>query len=80
MPNEPKAGYSALRSKNSSGFMSSRAFQPPPLENSEKSELRLQLAEAQEQCIEMAVDAGDLQAEIKALRAQLADVEQESDE
>ena len=38
----------------------------------ENAELRFQLAEAQEQCIEMAVDAGALQAEIDALRAELA--------
>ena len=38
---------------------------------SENAELRLQLAEAQEQCIEMAVDAGELQAEIEVLRAEV---------
>ena len=38
----------------------------------ENAELRLQLAEAQEQCIEMAVDAGLLQAEIEDLRLKLA--------
>ena len=38
----------------------------------ENADLRLQLAEAQEQCIEMAVDAGNLQAEIEALRAEIA--------
>ena len=38
----------------------------------ENADLRLQLAEAQEQCIEMAVDAGALQAEIEALQAQIA--------
>ncbi|MGU3359085.1 hypothetical protein ACLBWX_01995 [Methylobacterium sp. M6A4_1b] len=38
----------------------------------ENTELRLQLAEAQEQCIEMAVDAGALQAEIDALRDEVA--------
>jgi uncharacterized protein involved in exopolysaccharide biosynthesis len=41
----------------------------------ENAELRLQLAEAQEQCIEMAVDAGALQAEIDALRAELAELQ-----
>ncbi|WP_336489698.1 hypothetical protein [Methylobacterium nigriterrae] len=43
----------------------------------ENAELRLQLAETQEQCIEMAVDAGELHAEIEALRAQLAAAERE---
>ena len=38
----------------------------------ENAELRLQLAEAQEQCIEIAVDAGAFQAEIDALRAKIA--------
>lgn len=37
----------------------------------EISELRQQLAEAQEQCIEMAVDAGHLHAEIRRLRREL---------
>jgi len=37
----------------------------------ENAELRLQLAEAQEQCIEMAVDAGLLQVEIDALRREI---------
>jgi uncharacterized protein involved in exopolysaccharide biosynthesis len=40
----------------------------------ENAELRLQLAEAQEQCIEMAVDAGALQAEIDGLQAELAEL------
>ena len=40
----------------------------------ENAELRLQLAEAQEQCIEMAVDAGVLQAEIDALQAEIAEL------
>jgi septal ring factor EnvC (AmiA/AmiB activator) len=40
----------------------------------DNAELRLQLAETQDQCVELAVDAGDLQAEIEALRAQLAEV------
>ena len=35
-------------------------------------ELRLQLAEAQEQCVEMAVDAGHLHAAIGDLRRELA--------
>jgi uncharacterized protein involved in exopolysaccharide biosynthesis len=38
----------------------------------ENSELRLQLAEVQDQCIEMAVDAGHLHAEIRRLRRELA--------
>lgn len=39
---------------------------------SEIVELRLQLAEAQDQCVEMAVDAGYLHAEIDDLRRELA--------
>jgi hypothetical protein len=35
----------------------------------EKADLRLQFAEARDQCIEMAADAGALQAEIEALQA-----------
>ncbi|WP_147028165.1 hypothetical protein [Methylobacterium oxalidis] len=46
----------------------------------ENAELRLQLAEAQEQCVEMAVDAGELHAEIETLRERLAEVERERDE
>ena len=42
-------------------------------------ELRAQLAEAQEQCVELAVDAGELHAEIEALRARLAQAERERD-
>ena len=45
----------------------------------ENAELRLQLAEAQEQLIEMAVDAGELNAEVEALRVQLAHVEKQRD-
>ena len=45
----------------------------------ENVELRLQLAEAQDQCVELAVDAGELHAEIEALRARLVDVERERD-
>jgi uncharacterized protein involved in exopolysaccharide biosynthesis len=41
----------------------------------EISELRQQLAEAQDQCIEMAVDAGHLHAEIGRLRRDLAAAE-----
>lgn len=45
----------------------------------ENTELRLQLAEAQDQCVELAVDAGELHAEVEALRAQLVEVERERD-
>lgn len=39
----------------------------------ENVELRAQLAEAQEHCIELAVDAGELQVEIEVLRLELAE-------
>lgn len=39
----------------------------------ENSELRLQLAELQDQCVELAVDNGALHAEIEALRRELAE-------
>ena len=45
----------------------------------ENTELRLQLAEAQDQCVELAVDAGELQAEIEALRARLAEATDQRD-
>jgi hypothetical protein len=45
----------------------------------ENAELRLQLAEAQDQCIELAVDAGELHVEITALRVRLAHVEKQRD-
>ena len=45
----------------------------------ENTELRFQLAEAQDQCVELAVDAGQLHAEVEALRARLVDVERERD-
>jgi regulator of replication initiation timing len=45
----------------------------------ENAELRLQLAEAQEQLVEMAVDAGELNVEITALRLRLAHVEKQRD-
>jgi septal ring factor EnvC (AmiA/AmiB activator) len=45
----------------------------------ENAELRLQLAEAQDQLIEMAVDAGELQALIEGLRAELAEARAERD-
>jgi len=35
----------------------------------ENAELRQQLADVQDQCVELAIDAGDLHAEIEALRA-----------
>lgn len=45
----------------------------------ENAELRLALAEAQEQCVELAVDAGELHATIKELQARLAAIEAERD-
>ena len=45
----------------------------------ENVELRLQLAETQEQLVEMAVDAGELHVEITALRLRLARVEKQRD-
>ena len=45
----------------------------------ENAELRLQLAEAQEQLVEMAVDAGELHVEITALRVRLAHIEKQRD-
>ena len=46
---------------------------------SENAELRLQLAEAQDQCVELAVDAGEFHAEVEALCAQLAEVSEQRD-
>jgi hypothetical protein len=43
----------------------------------ENVELRAQLAEAQDQCIELAVGAGELQVEIDRLRVRLAVVERD---
>lgn len=43
----------------------------------ENTELRLQLAEVQDQCIELAVDAGELHAVIEVLQRQLADAHAE---
>jgi len=43
----------------------------------ENAELRQQLSEMQEQCVELAVDAGELHAEIESLRAQLAQAEKD---
>ena len=45
----------------------------------ENSELRLQLGETQDQLIEMAVDAGELQARIESLEAELAEARAERD-
>jgi len=45
----------------------------------ENAELRQQLADVQDQCVELAVDAGELHAEIEALRAWLAQTERERD-
>nr|WP_018046184.1 MULTISPECIES: hypothetical protein [unclassified Methylobacterium] len=45
----------------------------------ENSELRLQLAHLQDECIELAVDGGELHAEILALRAQLAELVEQRD-
>lgn len=43
----------------------------------ENAELRLALATAQDQCVELAVIAGELHGEIEALRRRLAEVEQD---
>ena len=45
----------------------------------ENAELRQQLAAVQEHCVELAVDAGELHAEIEALRGRLAQTERERD-
>jgi len=45
----------------------------------ENAELRQTLANVQDQCIELAVDAGELHAEIEALRAQIALTEKDRD-
>lgn len=45
----------------------------------ENAELRFALAEAQEQCVELAVDAGELHATIKELKARMAVLEAERD-
>lgn len=52
----------------SSGTQNTTKFLAVALEN---AELREQLAEVQNQCIELAVDAGGLYAGIKILRTQL---------
>ena len=48
--------------------------------STENAELRLQLAEVQDECIELAVDAGNLHTEIEDLRVRLAVAERERDE
>ncbi|KQP86008.1 hypothetical protein [Methylobacterium sp. Leaf117] len=45
----------------------------------ENAELRQQLADVQDQCVELAVDAGELHAEIEILRARLAQAEKDRD-
>lgn len=45
----------------------------------ENAELRQTLAEVQDACVELAVDAGDLHAEIEALKARLAETERDRD-
>ncbi|KQT74817.1 hypothetical protein ASG51_22885 [Methylobacterium sp. Leaf465] len=45
----------------------------------ENAELRQQLADVQDQCVELAVDAGEQHAENEALRIQLAQAERERD-
>lgn len=45
----------------------------------ENVELRQSLAEVQDQCVELAVDAGELHAEIEALRSGLAQAERDRD-
>lgn len=45
----------------------------------ENAELRQALAEVQDQCVELAVDAGELHAEIKVLWARLVEVERDRD-
>lgn len=45
----------------------------------ENGDLRAQLAEVQDQCVELAVDAGELHADLDALRARLAEAERDRD-
>jgi septal ring factor EnvC (AmiA/AmiB activator) len=45
----------------------------------ENTELRQHLAEVQDQCVELAVDAGELHAEIEGLRVRLAQAERDRD-
>ena len=46
----------------------------------ENAELRLALATAQDQCVELAIDAGGLHGEIEALRLRIAELEQDRTE
>lgn len=45
----------------------------------ENTELRQQLAETQDQCVELAVDAGELHIEIQALQDELVRVQADRD-
>lgn len=45
----------------------------------ENAELRQQLAEVQDQCVELAVDAGEQHAENDALRGRLTEAERDRD-
>ncbi|NEU14879.1 hypothetical protein G3T14_22745 [Methylobacterium sp. BTF04] len=45
----------------------------------ENAELRQTLAEVQDQCVELAVDAGEMHAENTELRRRLAEAERERD-
>jgi septal ring factor EnvC (AmiA/AmiB activator) len=45
----------------------------------ENAELRQQLSESQDACVELAVDAGELHAEIEVLRARLVQAERDRD-
>ncbi|TXN54059.1 hypothetical protein FV241_25665 [Methylobacterium sp. WL2] len=45
----------------------------------EVAELKQQLAETQDQCVELAVDAGELHAQIQALQDELARVRADRD-
>lgn len=45
----------------------------------ENAELRATLAEVQDQCVELAVDAGELHSENTALRTRLAQAERDRD-
>lgn len=45
----------------------------------ENTELRQQLAETQDQCVELAVDAGELHAQIQALQDELARIRADRD-
>lgn len=45
----------------------------------ENAELRQALAEAQDQCVELAVDAGELHVEIEGLQIRLTEAERDRD-